>query len=232
MKRFIFYSILLITILLIGTKVSAQSFSYESGGDTDEAFGTNAGGKKAWQTFTATSSADVVIVAPYIKRTSVDKPVYASIYATDVNGKPTGSSLGQCDEDEEIPTNYQFVEMHCDNDITLTASTKYAFVMECPTCDNSNYILWNTDESSPTFPDGNWGDWNGATINSYSTIDGLFKVYLHTDLTSNPSASSTATSTSSYSTTTYRIINTTQDIFNGYILFFIVFFGILFYFKK
>jgi len=207
---------LLAMSIITNAEASTLDQYYNSGGDTEETFGTSAGAKWASQTFTPTAGNILDFAKFQIYRTGAAHDVTVDLKATDVNGKPTGSALTTATiSAASIGTSWSWA-VATFTEYEMTADTKYALVLHCNACTNSEYINWNTDESSPTYTGGNtgWSTDSGSTWTMYDSIDSMFETWTH----------SAAAATSTTATTTTTIVqNPTQDLFNGILLFFVAF---------
>jgi len=232
--RYVIWVILvaIIGLLTVREFASAQTLQdyYNTGGDTAETFGTATGTKWEYQTFTATSDYDLEIVKVEIQKTGSPADVEVRIRATSGN-VPTGSDLAV----ETIPAgdvgaSFAFEIANFSPTVALTNGTKYAIILSCSGCTGSNYYEWNWDESAPSYASNNAGvsTDSGSTWTAYTSIDGMFEVWG----TASAGGGGTSTPTSTATTTVYTIDNPSQNVANGLYLFFIVFFGLLFYFRK
>lgn len=98
----------------------------------------------------------------------------ASIRATDVDGKPTGSDLLVKELVITVGETPAWVDFRFATSYQLAAATKYAVVWRVSYGD----CVWRGDWSSPSYAGGSYGDDNadgGATWNLDVDIDFLFE---------------------------------------------------------
>ena len=122
--------------------------------------------------------------------------VTVSLYATDVDGKPTGEALSTgiiaegdlADSTDDTGCAWVIASM---SSYTLTATTKYAIVLRIAAGDTLNKARFMYDDGSPnpTPPGGTFLTWNGSAWTTFSTLAGLFEVHG----SPNPSASTVTT---------------------------------------
>jgi len=213
------FGIALLLALIAATKMNAATLcdSYNSGGDNNETFGTSAGAKWEYQSFTPGADCNLAFVGVWIKKNNAPGQVTVHIRAAS-GGQPTGSDLTTGTVAEtNINSGYTRVMIPV-TDLTLTGGTQYAMYLSCDaSCDNTNNYDWYWDESSPSYSGGNAGTSNnsGATVaNNYTSIDAMFELWAV------PAGGGGGTTTTTVTTTVgMTITNPTQDFFNGILLF-------------
>jgi len=102
------------------------------------------------------------------------------LYATDIDGKPTGSALSTgTTNGDTLPTGapYEWREITM-SEYNLQSSTKYAIVLSVPNASVSHRVRWRADSSSPIYAGGSWGESsNGGSSWALDTgVDFLFEV--------------------------------------------------------
>jgi len=158
--------------------------SYVTGDDTGGAVMT-----VSWlgQTFTTGASynlASIKIKGGRAGSGAQPGTVNVAIRATS-GGIPTGANLstGSFDADSTPDmTSYdpevaEWTEITM-SALTLGASTKYAIIVSNPGGDNQNYYRWGSDQSSPTYADGEevYSSDSGSSWDALATADMMFEV--------------------------------------------------------
>jgi len=217
----------LIGILTAREFASAQTLKeFYDAGDNDS-FGGGATGWNA-QTWTADSQYVLENVQVLVYKAGTPGTCILSLRATSAS-QPTGSDITSASIDTtSITTSATGEWITVDvTDHEVMSGTMYAWVMRCPSGNEStNRLRWRADNSSPSYAGGavNLSGDSGSSWTTYTGYDFLFRNYEHVSAGGGTTVTTTVTSTSEFT-------NTTQDIANGLYLFFIVFFGLLFYFK-
>jgi len=136
---------------------------------------------KYWiaQTFTPSVSHTITKVKLLLYRYGSPGTIGVYIYATDVNGHPTGSELRHGNTNgSTLPTAspYEWREITLDTPLAVVAGIKYAIVVKLGGS-GANYLIWRMDSSSPTYVGGcgeytanSGGDWT-----SYTNWDFMFE---------------------------------------------------------
>lgn len=136
------------TLLWRMASVPAQiSVSYTTTSTTTQAVGTGAHNQKVMQQFTV-GSADIHVIQVDIyarKSGSPDDNLQLDIYALDGSGNPTGDSLTSGSlPGYTLTTSLAWVTIDV-SEVTLSASTQYAIVLNRGAADGSNYFLINVN---------------------------------------------------------------------------------------
>ena len=101
-----------------------------------------------------------------------------NIYATDANGKPTGSSLASGTLASSTISPLAWYEVSLGAGAALTSGVKYAIVVRIST--SNNYLNWRVDHIGATYAGGRFwmsGD-SGATwigLNDPEDVDAMFE---------------------------------------------------------
>jgi len=234
--RYIFW---IISIAVIGL-VTAREFargdtslwgSFDASSGTEDA--SIWGATTRWEAQSFTTGVGEALIPEnaklYLKRIGTGSGTLTADIETDNSNTPSGTQ--QCtsstvDSAIDVGTTYGLINFtYSSSTCSLTANTKYWIVAK-PSAGNgsTNYVAWGylgaggfTGGDMKQYTSGNWGG---------SLGDGGFELYKYTAPATPAEATSTATST------TMIIENPSQDIYNVLILFFVMFFGLLFYFKR
>lgn len=244
MKRFIFLTIIFLTLLLFlpycgynWSTAKAQTLQEEFTGD-DSSRGAIFGVNWKAQTWTTINSYELESVFLKLEKT-IGSPsnVTLEVKATDVNNKPTGSALASktLNGSTFTATPGAWVEFVLTSPIDVDGGTLYALVLSCPSCDASNYIGWRGKVGAPLYADGQFGasSDSGSTWTMDNNNDFDFQTWGSTDevATSIPPlffvpvayAESICTAVYTGNTTTVEctdgsVANPTQDLYNGIVL--------------
>lgn len=224
MKKFIISTIVLLGILF-GSYVLAVGTlreSFDTGDDTAENI---RGANWASQTFLTTSAYTLNELHIYAKRTGSPGTCTVALRATS-GGLPTGANLASGTFDgNAISTTDAWITV-TQSAYDVSNSTTYAIVLSCPSGSVGNQVSWRMD-SANGYANGSYisSSNSGSSWTADTTYDFMFRVY-GTDIAGGGGSTTTTT------TTDALIDYETRNVYNGFILFFISFFGILFYFKK
>ena len=132
--------------------------SYDTGG-----FGTGFtvwGSRWRAQTFTPATAHTITSVKLAVGRKGSPGTMTVSIRATDVNGRPTGPDLASGSLDANTfpatpPAAVEWKEFSFGAGTPLTAGTKYAMVVRCPSGDaDTNYGRWEVDNGGTPYSGG------------------------------------------------------------------------------
>lgn len=154
-------------------------------------YGFTYGASWSSQTFTPTTTHTISSVALQLSRVGSPGTVTVSIRATDVSGHPTGSDLTSGTIDgNSLPVSSlfgswksfnQWTNIRFSSSILLTASTKYAIVVNASAGDINNGVYWfvMTSVGSDTYTGGNAESSvdSGANWTSNDTPPTLYKDY-------------------------------------------------------
>jgi len=221
MKRFIITIGILAGLLLALAVANASTLQdYFNTGDDNYAgaFGTS------WitQTFTTNSAYTITETHAKLYREGSPGTCNLNIYAT-TSDHPTGSAIASGSfNGNALTTNTagEWITVTYTG-TALTSTTKYAIVLNCPDGTNPNRVNWRMDASSPSYSGGSYGASadSGANWSMNTSYDHMFETY----------SGVAATSSDPYilPDTLTRVVNPTQDLFNGILLFFGAFFGII-----
>lgn len=195
---------------------------YDTGDDTAE---NCRGSQWCAQTLISTSNYTLNEIHIYGKR--VGTPGTCTIQLRDVSSDDPGSTVhtsASVDGNALALTDAWITFDVTDYDITN--ATNLAVVLSCPSGSAGNQIAWRMD-SGNGYSSGHYhtSPNSGSTWTSDTTYDFMFRLY-GTTTTGGGGTTTTATSTDEF------MGIQTRNAFNGLILFFISFFGIIFYFKK
>jgi hypothetical protein len=164
----------------------------------------------AAQSFTAESTHMVSSVKLLISRNGTNiGTVYAKIYATNVDGEPTGDALcSSSTNGNDLPSWYvnpEWIEFTFDNTINIVNETKYAIVLSAPNTGGGDFVSWEIDNSSPTYTGGNllYSFDSGDTWSNETSADCMFEVWGGTSSSSSFSSSSYSSESSSLSSSSH-----------------------------
>ena len=175
------------------TKENGQSFSYNLGGtptlyeyyeggfiDGISIYGAISSG----QTFTVGATGTnqnhyFGRIGLRLRRIGNPGNILVGIKATNAGSLPTGDFLTYTyyDSSQIGSMNWYYIDF---SDIyQLTAGTKYALILKCPNGDGGNYINWEYNSISASYPGGNriWTITNGSSWSHDSTVDLSFREY-------------------------------------------------------
>jgi len=227
------YILFIIGIALIGIFVarefaSAQTLEeYYNTGD-DDSFGA---GQTVWdgQTLTTESAYTLEEVHIMVYKAGTPGTCTLGVRAT-TGGDPSGADLTSGSIDTtSITTNAAGEWITVDvTDYDLVTSTVYGLVLRCPSGDDSgNRLRWRGDSSSASYAFGSMklSSDSGSSWTNYANNDFMFEMY---SVDADPPATATTSATSTDAFIDYE----TRNVYYGFILFFISFFGLLFYFRK
>lgn len=137
---------------------------------------------RSGQTFTTFVSFTLTSVRVMINKRGSPGNLTISLFATDVDGKPTGGVLSTGTILEaDIPVwdgnpynsaNWVAATM---SSYVLAAATKYAIVLSIAAGDSLNRVGFMYDNAS--YSGGTFLTYNGSSWTTYSTIVGLFEIY-------------------------------------------------------
>lgn len=148
----------------------------------DGTYNTNDATKYLGQSFTP--SVDFRIASIKLKLWKYGTPgtITAHIYATDVNGHPTGTALCTgtlVTTDITTDGGGDWYRITFSSSALLIATTKYAIVIKIASADANNYLGWRRDTSDPTYTEGYliYSIDSGSSWNDVTTMDFMFEVY-------------------------------------------------------
>jgi len=197
--------------------------SFDTGDDTAENI---RGANWASQTYLTTSAYTLNELHIYAKRTGSPGTCTLALRATSA-GLPTGSDLASGTFDgNAISTADAWITV-TQSAYDVSNATTYAIVLSCPSGSVGNQVSWRMD-SANGYGSGSYisSSNSGSSWTADTTYDFMFRVY-GTDI-----SGGTGSSTTSATSTDAMIDYETRNVYYGFILFFIAFFGVLFYFKK
>lgn len=175
------YMVLIILLLThISFLVSAELYEYSDTGNQEQ--GVYGSSNRYGQTFTIGTIGDneefwFTNYSLYIKKAGTPNRYTSRIYATDVNGKPTGSPIGYCNlSAASFSTSYSWKTFVLDNQIHLYTSTKYAIVINNSASSSSNAYRFYYDNN--VYAGGNYiqSSDSGSTWNP-AAYDMRFRIY-------------------------------------------------------
>lgn len=128
------------------------------------------------QTFTPSYPMAFSAVKLYLKKTgSPSGNTTVNLYATESDGDPTGTSLGQATlANSSLTGSYAWYTFSF-NHQALQAATKYAVVIAATSADVSNMVVIGQDDSSPSYTGGGSGTSSdsGVTWTAHDTEDDI-----------------------------------------------------------
>ena len=190
-------------------------------------------GASTWrgQTFTTTSAYFLQNVSFKLFIFGTPGTGQVSVYATNASGYPTGAILGYGTFNANTITTDgggEWVNISMNTNVSVSATTKYALVMNDSTADAGNRILLLQDRSAPTYTGGFSvaSDTAGVTwLTSGESWDTLFKTWDNSSLGTTitleyPTNGSTLSDVGSNFTVSglsgsYNFTNVTYKIWNG-----------------
>lgn len=229
--------IVLVTLIGLGTAQFLASADTTLWGSFDASSGTEDasiwGATTRWeaQSFTTTDGVVPESAKLYLKRIGSGAGTLSADIQDDSSGSPSGSVVSGCgsstiDSSTVVDTSYSLITFtYTSSTCQLLTTTKYWIVAKPTSGDGaSNYVSWGY-LSGGGFADGEGkqytsGSWSG------SVGDFGFELYEYTVVGGGETSTATTTPAST------RVYNESQTVYNGFILFFILFFGIIFYFRK
>jgi len=190
-----------------GIPTTKELEHYDNIGNSDQTVVYGSANWKA-QTFTPVRTHTIKMVSLRLNGVGSPGTMNVGIYATDANGKPTGSALASGSMSGSIVTGVaagEFYIIDLGAGYHLTAGTKYAIVISLPTGDASNYLRWKQESSNypsgvPNYPGGGAGNLSsGDSGSTWTVVTGgcvlLFQEWGTTETTYNEAVNSSATAT-------------------------------------
>ena len=170
-----------------GGRTPSDMTSYNSDYTTGDDSDADLSAATTWfcQTFTPNGDMWPRLVKVYVRCTSATLALtaYASIRATDVNGKPTGPDLIISDvQDCNFQASNTWVEFQMQGtpptDVKLNSGTKYALILEFTSITLTKHLYWRYDGSSPTYTGGSYGAStdSGSTWTMDTSKDFMFEI--------------------------------------------------------
>jgi len=234
MKRFIAFVLFvaLIGLSLVAWQADAQTmFEYYTGGTS--VTGVDPGWCYA-QSFTASEAAEFEVgtfAATNVGGTATGQ-LHAELWAASA-GAPTGSVLDTSDNVYDVSTlrtyngtqGASILFFYFNTPITLTDTSQYALILEYESGGSGEIRV--TQDTAGSYAGGNLAYANGCS--SWTEIEATdINFVAHGNV---PGAGGESTTTTASTTISY-VQNETQDIAFGILIFLILFFGLLFYFKR
>ena len=161
---------------------TATLFEYYEDGNTDgiTIYGNWCGG----QTFNLGSvgqnlSHYVGRVGLKIRKIGNPESFFVGIKATTAGELPTGDYLAQTTVDASQIGDMDWYNIDFTTPYQLTAGSKYALILSCPTGNSGNYINWAYESLSASYPGGNriWSTNGGSSWNHDTSVDLSFREF-------------------------------------------------------
>lgn len=221
---------LLLTMGLLAQADTSLWGSFDASSATEDASIWGATTRWEAQSFTTTNGVVPENVKLLLKRVGTGSGTLSADIQSDSSNAPSGSVVSGCgsstiDSSTEVTTSYSLINFtYNSSTCQLLSTTKYWIVAKPTSGDgSSNYVFWGyksgggfANGDAKQYTSGNWGG---------SLGDFGFELYEYTAPAGGGTTTTTATTTVTY------VDNPSQNVFNGLVLFFATFFGLLFYFK-
>jgi len=219
--------ILLLGIMSFGLPAEAFADSSCAFTNKNEVNDDSTGRTTTWQKmaspFTVSSTCYPTDIATHIKTTGT--PVDSVFYAIyDDNGGEPGTKLGQTANVAGITGSFAWATSTMASSITLNTSTTYWLVVErTGSLSDANHWNWYLSSNSPTY--GNYLHLNG-TWQSGGVHEAWFQIY------GGAATGGGETDSSEWGGATSTIEQSQTNLFYGFFVFFVSFFGVVWLFRK